>query len=160
MAAASVVRLQAAIAAHLACAHEIEGFDEVARAVACATSTGDELDNAVAHMSFWQLTAEQRVAVKDAYVAMDAALRRLNQRSLRRDVGDAIASAKIRAMCPHAGDDGIEVPLIDGISYAQLAQLSASLGTAEIYVDIAPGDSDSTSVPGRVHAVLTIRWPP
>ena len=75
------------------------------------------------------------------------------------DVGDAIASAKIRAMCPLAEDDGIAVPLVDGISYAQLAQLSAALGTADIYVDVAPGDSGGELVPGHDHVVLTIRWP-
>jgi hypothetical protein len=73
-------------------------------------------------------------------------------------VCDAIASAKIPAMCPRAGDDGIAVPLIDGISYAQIAQLSAALGTADIYIDVDPGDSGSVSVPGYDHAVLTIRW--
>jgi hypothetical protein len=74
-------------------------------------------------------------------------------------VCDAIASAKIRAMCPRVEDDGIAVPLVDGISYAQLGLLSAALGTAEIYVDVATGDSGSESVPGHDHAVLTIRWP-
>ena len=82
----------------------------------------------------------------------------LSQRSLQ-DVCDAITSAKIRAMCPRVEDDGIAVPLIDGISYAQLAQLNTMLGTAEIYVDVAPGDPDNASVPGHDHAVLTIRWP-
>jgi hypothetical protein len=61
-------------------------------------------------------------------------------------------------MCPRAGDDGIAVPLIDGISYAQLAQLSAALGTADIYIDVDPGDSGSASVPGYDHGALTIRW--
>lgn len=75
------------------------------------------------------------------------------------DVVDAITSAKIRAMWPRVEDDEITVLLVDGISYAQLAQLSAALGTVEIYVDVAPGDSGSELVPGRDHAVLTIRWP-
>jgi len=56
-------------------------------------------------------------------------------------VCDAIASAKIRALCPRVEDDGIAVPLVDGISYMQLGLLSAALGTAEIYVDVATGDS-------------------
>jgi hypothetical protein len=80
------------------------------------------------------------------------------QKSIQ-DVCDAITSAKIRAMCPRVEDDGIAVPLVDGISYTQLAQLSAAIGTAEIYVDVVPGDSGSASVPGRDHAVLTIKWP-
>lgn len=73
-------------------------------------------------------------------------------------VCDALAAAKIRAMWPRAEDDGIAVPLVDGISYEQLTHLSASLGTVEIYVDVAPADSDSESVPGHDHAVLLIRW--
>lgn len=79
-------------------------------------------------------------------------------RSLQ-EVADAIASAKIPAMWPRAGDDGVLVPLVDGISYTQLARLSTALGTAEIHVDVAPGDSNSVSVPGYDHAVLTISWP-
>jgi hypothetical protein len=75
------------------------------------------------------------------------------------DVGDAIVSAKIPAMCPRAEDDGIEVPLVDGISYEQLSQLSVALGTADLYVDVAPGVTGSELAPGRDHAVLTIRWP-
>jgi len=71
------------------------------------------------------------------------------------EVGVAISSAKIRALCPRAEIDGIAVDLVDGISYAQLARLSASLGTAEIYVDLVPGDSGSA---GRDHLVLTINW--
>jgi hypothetical protein len=72
-------------------------------------------------------------------------------------VCDAIVSAKIRAMCPRAGDDGIVVPLVDGVSYMQLGLLSAALGTTEIYVDVATGDSCSELVPGYDHVVLTIR---
>jgi hypothetical protein len=71
------------------------------------------------------------------------------------EVGVAISSAKIRALCPRAEIDGIAVDLVDGISYAQLARLSVSLGTAEIYVDLVPGDSGSA---GRDHLVLTINW--
>jgi len=74
-------------------------------------------------------------------------------------VCDAIVSAKIRAMQPYVEGDGIAVPLLDGFSYAQLGLLSAVLGTADIYVDVAAGDSSSASVPGYDHAVLTIRWP-
>jgi hypothetical protein len=84
----------------------------------------------------------------------------VSKRSLQ-EVADAIASAKVRAMWPRAGDagdDSISVPLVDGISYTQLALLSAALGTTEIYVDVALGDSGSVSVPGYDHAVLTINW--
>jgi hypothetical protein len=48
------------------------------------------------------------------------------------DVCVAIASVKIRSLCSHAEDDEIVVPLVDGFSYEQLAQLSVSLGTLEI----------------------------
>ena len=82
----------------------------------------------------------------------------LFQRALQ-VVSSALVSAKIRAMCPRVEDEGFAVPLIDGISYTQLAQLSAALGTAEIYVDVAPGDPDNETVPGHDHAVLTIWWP-
>lgn len=75
------------------------------------------------------------------------------------EVANALASAKIRAMWPRTEDDEITVPLVDGISYAQLTQLSAALETTKIYVDVEPGDSGSATAPGHDHAVLTIRWP-
>lgn len=80
------------------------------------------------------------------------------QKSLQ-EVSVAIISARIPAMCPRAGVDGIAVPLVDGVTYAQLTRLSASLGTTEIYVDLVPGDSGSGN-PGCDHLVLTINWDP
>ena len=84
----------------------------------------------------------------------------VSRRSLQ-EVADAIAAVKVPAMWPRAGDagdDSILVPLVDGISYVQLMSLSALLGTTEICVDVALGDSGSVSVPSYDHAVLTISW--
>jgi hypothetical protein len=58
-------------------------------------------------------------------------------------------------MDPRVEDDEIVVPLVDGISYAQLVLLSTSLGTPEIYVDVVPGN-DSATVSGHDYVVLTI----
>jgi len=80
------------------------------------------------------------------------------QKSIQ-DVCAAMVSVKIPVMWPRVVDDEIEVPLIDGISFEQLMQLSAVLETTEIYVDVVPGVYDSESGPCWDHAALTIRWP-
>jgi hypothetical protein len=75
------------------------------------------------------------------------------------EVSVAITAAKIRAMCPRSEVDGIAVPLVDGVSYAQFAMLSAALGTTEIYVDLVPGVPGESN-PGCDHMTLTINWDP
>ncbi len=72
-----LARLQAAIAAHLACAHRIDNINVGAQAVTLASGTGDAMEDA-AH----DIPHELRTRVLEARREMDAALRRLNQRSL------------------------------------------------------------------------------
>lgn len=74
-----LARFRAACAAHVACAVRIDGIvDDVELAVSIAIETDDEMEDAACG-----IRREHRFALVEARRAMDASLRRLNQRALR-----------------------------------------------------------------------------
>lgn len=73
-----LVRFRASIEAHLACGSRIDGIaDDVALAVALANETGDTMEDVACG-----IPRKHRAELVEARGAMDASLRRLNQRVL------------------------------------------------------------------------------